>query len=90
MWGFVFFIALNLVDAWLTKQALALGSDEANPLVRYFNFGDDLLLKGLLALVIALFVLCLRKSHLFRYLNIAMLVIVVWNMAVVTVSIIYC
>ena len=90
MWGFVFFIALNLVDAWLTKQALALGSDEANPLVRYFNFGDDLLLKGLLALVIALFVLCFRKSHLFRYLNIAMLVIVVWNMAVVTVSRIYC
>ena len=90
MWGFVFFIALNLVDAWLTKQALALGSDEANPLVRYFNFGDDLLLKGLLALVIALFVLCFRKSHLFLYLNIAMLVIVVWNMAVVTVSRIYC
>ena len=88
--GVIFFIVLNLVDAWLTKQALALGSDEANPLVRYFDFGDDLIWKGLLALTIALAILCFRKPHLFWYLNIAMLVVVFWNTAVVTISRVYC
>ena len=53
MWGSVLFIVLNLVDAWLTKQAFALGEVELNPVVSYFGYGDNLVLKGLLALAIA-------------------------------------
>ena len=86
----VFFVALNLVDACLTKQAFALGEAELNPVVRYFDFGDNLIIKGLLALAIALILWRSGRSHLLWYLNIAMIAVVFWNMAVITVLQIYC
>jgi len=90
MWGGVLFVVLNLVDAWLSKQAFALGETELNPIVRYFGYGDNLLLKGLVALAIALVFWRFGKSHLFWYLNILMLIVVFWNTAVLTVLKIYC
>jgi hypothetical protein len=89
MWSSFFFISLNLVDAWLTKQAFAFGETELNPFVRFFNFGDNLLVKGLLALAITLILWRVGKSHLLRYLNILMLTVVFWNTAVLTVLKIY-
>jgi hypothetical protein len=90
MVGSFFFIALNLVDAWLTKQAFAIGETELNPFVRFFNFGDNLLVKGFLALVITLILWRLGKSHLLWYLNLLMLTVVFWNAAVLTLLQIYC
>ncbi len=88
MLGSIFFIALNLADAWLTKEALALGAAELNPVVHYLGYADNLALKGLLALAIV-FILCrLGKSHLFWYLNIAMLIVAFWNtFALITLQI---
>ena len=86
MLGSILFVALNLADAWLTKQAVALGGTELNPVAQHFGYCDDLLLKGLLAGGVALVLLGIRKSHLFWYLNIAMLIVVVWNTTVVAVG----
>ena len=41
------FIGLNILDAWLTSKALALGATELNPMMR--PFGADMLSKGVLA-----------------------------------------
>jgi len=84
MFGSVLFIGLNLVDAWLTKQAFALGEVELNPVVSYFGYGDNLLLKGLLALVIAVILWRLGKSYLSWYLNVLMIGVIWWNLAVLT------
>lgn len=89
MWGSILFVALNLVDAWLTKQAFALGETELNPVVRCFGYGDNLVIKGLLALTIALVFWRFGRTHLFWYLNILMLIVVFWNTAVLTVLQIY-
>jgi len=90
MWSSVFFVALNFVDACLTKQAFALGDTELNPVVRYFDYGDNLIIKGLLALAIALILWRSGRSHLLWYLNIAMIAVIFWNTAVLTVLQIYC
>jgi len=84
------FIALNLTDTWLTKQAFAIGEGELNQIVSYLGYADDLVLKGLLASVIALLLWRFGKSHLLWYLNIAMLPVVFWNSAVLTLSQMYC
>ena len=52
MFGGILFVALNLADSWLTKQALALGMIEFNPIVRHFGYGDSLALGLLLPLAI--------------------------------------
>ncbi|MBL7209382.1 MAG: hypothetical protein ISS52_04725 [Dehalococcoidia bacterium] len=89
MWGNVLFVGLNLLDAWLTKQAFALGEVELNPVVSFFGYGDNLLLKGLLALVIALILWGLGKSYLSWYLNVLMLGVIWWNLAVLTLLTVY-
>jgi len=86
MWGSTSFIGLNLVDAWLTKQLFTPGQTELNPVVRYLSYGDDLVLKGLLAVAIALILWRFGKSHLLWYLNIVMLIVISWNTAVLTVG----
>lgn len=89
IWGSALFVSLNLLDAWLTKQAFALGETELNPVVRHFGYGDNLLLKGLLALAVALILWRFGKTRLFLYLNIAMVAVIFWNTAVITVLRIY-
>ena len=89
MWSSALFIALNLADAWLTKQALALGDIELNPIVRYFGYGDSLVLKGLLALAIVLILWRWGKLHLFWYLNIAMLAVIFWNTTMLIMTRVY-
>lgn len=90
MWGSILFVVLNLIDAWLTKQAFALGEVELNPVVNYFGYGDNLLVKGLLALAIVLIFRYFGKSHLFWYLNILMVGVIFWNTSVLAVLKIYC
>ena len=89
MWGSALFVVLNLADAWLTKQAFALGDTELNPIVDFFGYGDNLAIKALLALVIVLLLWLFGKAHLFKYLNILMIGVVLWNTAAITLLKIY-
>ena len=89
MWSGFFFVVLNLFDAWLTKQAFALGEIELNPIVRFFGYGDNLVLKGLLALTIVLILWRFGKSHLFWHLNILMTVVILWNLSILGIYRIY-
>lgn len=71
------FVGLNLADAWVTKQLLAHGGGEANAIVS--GYGSDILIKGFIALAIAVILLRLGKSKLLKVLNICMVVVVLWT-----------
>ena len=71
------FVGLNVADAWLTKEHLAIGNYESNPLV--VGYGSVVWFKGLLALVILIVLLGLGKAKLLWVLNVSMLSVVLWN-----------
>lgn len=71
------FVALNLTDAWLTRQLIAHGGGEANPIVS--AYGPDLAIKGLLALAIVAVLVRLGRARLLKALNIAMFLVVLWT-----------
>ena len=71
------FVVLNILDAQLTGTALALGSTEFNPITA--GFGSSMLLKGLIATAIAVALVLFGRGRLFKPLNLAMLLIVLWN-----------
>lgn len=71
------FIGLNILDAWLTGRLIAMGSREANPIV--VPYGDNMLIKGLLAAAIALLLVRFARTKLLWILNICMLAVVIWN-----------
>lgn len=70
-------VGLSIADGWLTGQLLAMGGYEINPVVS--AYGSNILVKGLLALAIALLVIRLGKAKLLWVVNICMLAIVLWN-----------
>ena len=84
MWGGALFVVFNLADACLTRQAFALGETELNPIVNFFGFGDNLVIKVLLALAVVLLLWCFGKTHLFKYLNILMMGVIIWNITSIT------
>jgi len=71
------FVGLNLADAWLTRESIAAGGGEANPLVS--AYGTNLLIKGVLALAIVFILAGLGKAKLLKVLNVCMVVVVLWN-----------
>lgn len=71
------FIVLNMVDARLTKEHLAIGNYEGNPLVA--GYGSMVWFKGLLALAILIVLLSFGKAKLLWVLNAFMLAVVLWN-----------
>ena len=71
------FVGLNMVDAWLTREHLAIGNYEGNPLVA--DYGSVVWFKGLLALIILIVLLGLGKAKLLWVLNVFMLAVVLWN-----------
>lgn len=73
------FVALNLGDAWLTNELLGMGWSEINPIV--VGYGNNLLIKGLLSLVITAALLKFGKGKLLWPLNVFMLGVVVWHCA---------
>ncbi len=73
----VLFVGLNIGDAWLTKQLLAIGCQEANPLVS--GYGANMVIKGFLALAIVLGLGWSGKAKLLWILNICMVAVVLWN-----------
>jgi hypothetical protein len=74
----VVFVGLNILDAWLTRVALGLGSQELNPFLGV-RFGSSMLVKGLIAAGIVLALVLFKRDRLLRLLNVGMVVICAWN-----------
>jgi hypothetical protein len=73
------FVVANIVDAYLTKIALAAGAIEANPIVA--SFGGNLIAKGIIAMALVFLLYCFRKERVLWLLNILFLGIILWNAA---------
>lgn len=71
------FVGLNVLDAWLTKTALALGATELMPLARIF--GSSMLWKGLIAAVIVAGLYYWGKQKLLLPLCVVMVGVCFWN-----------
>ena len=71
------FVFLNVADAWLTSCLLAKDGVEAFWWSSAYN--SNMIIKGLLALLIALVLTRLGKASLLKWLNIAMLLVVLAN-----------
>jgi hypothetical protein len=74
----VAFIALNILDAWLTRVALGLGSYELNPFLN-MRFSSSMLFKGLIAAEIVMILILFKRGGLLRLLNLCMILICTWN-----------
>jgi hypothetical protein len=74
----VVFIGLNILDAWLTKVALGLGSQELNPFLG-MRFGSSILVKGLISLGIVMVLVLFKRDRLLKPLNVAIAVVCAWN-----------
>jgi hypothetical protein len=74
----IVFVGLNILDAGLTRSALALGSSEPNP-VAAMGFGSSMLLKGLISSAIAMALLLFKRGRLLKTLDLGMFLIVLWN-----------
>lgn len=73
----VLFVGLNLVDAWLTKELIAAGGGEGNPIVS--AYGGNTLIKGFLSLAIALLLVGFGKARLVWMLTMCMVLVVLWT-----------
>jgi len=71
------FVCLNIADAWLTTQLLAHKGVEAFWWSSHYN--SNMVVKGFLALLIAVVLTRLGKARLLKWLNIAMLFVVLSN-----------
>jgi len=72
------FIGLNILDAWLTKVALGLGSYELNFFMN-MRFGSSMLLKGLMAAEIVMILILFKRGGWLKLLNLCMILICTWN-----------
>ena len=72
------FIGLNILDAWLTRVAMGLGSYELNPFIN-MGFGSSMLVKGLIAAEVVLILILFKRGGLLRLLNLCMILICTWN-----------
>ncbi len=71
------FVCLNMADAWLTTQLLARDGIEAFWWSSHYN--SNMIIKGILALLVAIVLTRLGKARLLKWLNIAMLFVVLSN-----------
>ena len=79
----IIFILLNLLDSLLTYLGITLGKCEEGNILFHKLFEENIFLglgiKMLLAIILAL-VIRKWKPNLFKILNIAFIVIIVWNL----------
>ncbi|MBA7608578.1 hypothetical protein ES703_15756 [subsurface metagenome] len=76
-WGLLIgFIVLNLVDLLLTEEAIRLGSQELNPIMKLGNLWP---LKTLFVTWVIYFVMLFRKVKFLKWVNIGMVGIVIYN-----------
>ncbi|MFC1905640.1 hypothetical protein ACFLXL_02390 [Chloroflexota bacterium] len=71
------FVALNVIDIWLTRLALGLGHTELNPAVLALD--GHLEAKILASIAVVMVLWTLRKDRLLLPLNIGMLLVVLLN-----------
>jgi hypothetical protein len=71
------FVCLNIADAWLAQQLLALDGEEMFWWSAHFN--SNMVIKGFLSLLIAFVLTRLSKIGLLRWLNIGMVLVVLSN-----------
>ena len=71
------FIGLNVVDAWLTRQLMAIGGVEANWWPEPYN--GNMLIKGAAALAVVLILIWVRKGKLLWLLNVGISIVVLSN-----------
>ena len=74
------FIILNIMDAYLTKAALAVGAVEANPLM--ISLGGNMLAKALIAMALVFILYSFQKERVLWPLNLVLFGLVLWNSAV--------
>ena len=73
------FITLNILDAYLTKTALAMGAVELNPVVTFF--GSSMIAKGVIAVALVFILYYFGKERALWPLNLVLFGIVLWNSA---------
>ena len=73
------FVTLNVVDAYLTKTALAMGAAEVNPLT--ISIGSSMIIKGLIAIALVFILYWFRKERVLWLLNLMLFGVVLWNSA---------
>jgi hypothetical protein len=78
----VFFIGLNILDAWLTGLAVGAGNYELNPLLG-MGLGSSILFKSLVAAGIVAALVLFKRGGLLKPLNVGILLICAWNGLVV-------
>jgi hypothetical protein len=73
------FVTLNVVDAFLTKTALAVGAVEFNPIMG--TIGSSIMAKGAIALSLAFFLYYFKQRRVLWLLNLGLFGIILWNLA---------
>ena len=81
------FVALNIIDAYLTKTGLAMGAEELNPLMTHL--GSSMVAKGLMALGLVVILYWFRKEGGLWLVNFAFLGLILWNLASVAIAGLY-
>lgn len=74
------FVTLNVLDAYLTKSALAVGAMELNPVMT--TIGSSMIIKGALAIVLVFLLFYFGKERTLWPLNLMLFGVVLWNLAV--------
>lgn len=74
------FITLNVVDAFVTKAALAVGAMELNPVMT--TIGSSMLVKGALAAALVFLLYYFGKERTLWPLNLMFFGVILWNLAV--------
>ena len=80
----IMFIVLNLIDAYLTKNALAMGAVEFNPLMA--SIGGSIIAKGLMAMAMVLILHFFEKERVLLPLNFLFFCIILWNLAIYAIA----
>ena len=73
------FITLNIMDAYLTKMALAVGAVELNPLMT--SIGSSMIAKGLVAIALVFILYCFKKERALWPLSFMLFGVVLGNSA---------
>jgi len=77
----ILFIGLNILDAYLTKKALAMGASELNPIA--IHFGANIFWKAIIAIAVVVILYFWKNQKLLIPLCIAMAAICTWNFCMI-------
>jgi hypothetical protein len=77
----VVFIALNILDAWLTGLALRTGNYELNPFLGT-RFGSNMLVKWPISAGIVVALVLFKRDRLLKPLSLGISLICTWNCVV--------